>query len=401
MASITNNKVSSISPATQNLVLKGKNVIIEGENGTLTFTGDPISGGSAYPDNTFVPTSSLTLDASQQGWILPGSNGITITLPSNPAVGETYKFLHGGFDCTIDANGVTIINYPNNTLALRAGMIVHFLAGSYLGNPIWMISYPEMSKAWSADVRYIAGDVVSYNGNVYIAKATTTGDQPDISPTVWVNPSFGGGHVIQDEGSPLAQRSALDFVGAGVTVTDDPVNDKTIVSISSGGGGGGSPYPDHVTIITAPTTLTPAHQGIVYCMGVKVTLPASAPDGTTYKLIGSPGDVIIDTNGAPIAGLGAGTDIKPGDPVITLVALNAPNLIWGIANKKAAHNYYSDRTYLYGDIVQDSGNYYLSISDQNLGNPLTDTTKWRRIGGGSIYVSGILNLSNAIGILSS
>jgi hypothetical protein len=72
-------------------------------------------------------------------------------------------------------------------------MIVHFLAGSYLGNPIWMISYPEMSKAWSADVRYIAGDVVSYNGNVYIAKATTTGDQPDISPSVWVNPSSGGG----------------------------------------------------------------------------------------------------------------------------------------------------------------------------------------------------------------
>jgi hypothetical protein len=54
--------------------------------------------------------------------------------------------------------------------------------------------------------------------------------------TTWVEVGAGGGHVIQDEGSPLAQRSALDFVGAGVTVTDDPVNDKTIVSISGGSG---------------------------------------------------------------------------------------------------------------------------------------------------------------------
>jgi hypothetical protein len=174
---------------------------------------------------------------------------------------------------------------------------------------------------------------------------------------------------------------------AGQNITLTPSADE--IQISAAGGSGGSAYPDNVTIITEPTTLTPAHQGIVVCMGAKVTLPTSAPDGTTYKLIGSPGDVIIDTNGAPIVGLGAGTDIKPGDPVITIVAVNVPNLIWGIANKKAAYNYHSDRTYLYGDIVQDSGNYYLSINDQNLGNPLTDTTKWRLIGG-SINVSGSL-----------
>jgi hypothetical protein len=160
---------------------------------------------------------------------------------------------------------------------------------------------------------------------------------------------------------------------AGTNITLTPNADEIEISAL---GGGGSAYPDNFTIITAPTTLTPAHQGIVFCIGAKVTLPASAPDGTTYKLIGSPGDVIINTNGAPIAGLGVGTDIKPGDPVITIVAVNIPNLIWGIANKKAAYNYHSDRTYLYGDIVQDSGNYYLSVSDNNLGHLLTDSTKW-------------------------
>lgn len=46
----------------------------------------------------------------------------------------------------------------------------------------------------------------------------------------------GGGHTIQDEGVPLAQRTNLNFVGAGVTVTDDSGNNATKVTITSGGG---------------------------------------------------------------------------------------------------------------------------------------------------------------------
>ena len=39
----------------------------------------------------------------------------------------------------------------------------------------------------------------------------------------------GGGHVIEDEGTPVAQRANLNFIGAGVTVTDnDPDTDVTI-----------------------------------------------------------------------------------------------------------------------------------------------------------------------------
>lgn len=49
----------------------------------------------------------------------------------------------------------------------------------------------------------------------------------------------GGGHVIEDEGTPLAQRTNLNFVGAGVTVTDDSGNDTTVVTINGGTGSGG------------------------------------------------------------------------------------------------------------------------------------------------------------------
>ncbi len=48
----------------------------------------------------------------------------------------------------------------------------------------------------------------------------------------------GGGHTIQDEGTPLTQRTNLNFKGAGVTVTDDLANNATIVTVSTSAGAG-------------------------------------------------------------------------------------------------------------------------------------------------------------------
>jgi hypothetical protein len=44
-----------------------------------------------------------------------------------------------------------------------------------------------------------------------------------------------GGHVIQDEGVDMPLEAALSFVGAGVTVTDDPADGRTVVTIGSSG----------------------------------------------------------------------------------------------------------------------------------------------------------------------
>jgi hypothetical protein len=49
-----------------------------------------------------------------------------------------------------------------------------------------------------------------------------------------------GGHVIQDEGISLTQRTNLNFVGASVTVTDDAGSDSSIVTIAAGGGPSGT-----------------------------------------------------------------------------------------------------------------------------------------------------------------
>ena len=49
----------------------------------------------------------------------------------------------------------------------------------------------------------------------------------------------GGGHTIEDEGTPLTTRTKLNFVGAGVTVTDDAGDDATVVTIPGGSAGSG------------------------------------------------------------------------------------------------------------------------------------------------------------------
>lgn len=46
-----------------------------------------------------------------------------------------------------------------------------------------------------------------------------------------------GSPTIQDEGAALAKRDTINFVGAGVTATDDAANSRTLVTIPGGGSG--------------------------------------------------------------------------------------------------------------------------------------------------------------------
>ncbi len=56
---------------------------------------------------------------------------------------------------------------------------------------------------------------------------------PGSGPPTWEAPSGGGGgHVVEDEGTPLTQRANLNVVGAGATVTD--AGGKTVLTIPGG-----------------------------------------------------------------------------------------------------------------------------------------------------------------------
>jgi polygalacturonase len=69
----------------------------------------------------------------------------------------------------------------------------------------------------------------------------------------------GGGSgyaTVQDEGSALTARTALNFTGAGVTVTDDAANSRTLVTIPSGGGSGNT-----LTVYSVKTDYSAAGNG--------------------------------------------------------------------------------------------------------------------------------------------
>lgn len=69
-----------------------------------------------------------------------------------------------------------------------------------------------------------AGDFLTSNGTAYSCATP---------------PAGGGGYAtIQDEGTPLTQRTTLNFAGAGVSCVDDTT--RTTCTISGGGGGGGT-----------------------------------------------------------------------------------------------------------------------------------------------------------------
>jgi hypothetical protein len=107
---------------------------------------------------------------------------------------------------------------------------------------------------------YAVGDSVDYNGSSYVMYVNATAGTLPTDTTKWQVLASKGAtgatgdtgatgatgaagangviNLIQDEGTPLTQRSKLNFVGAGVTVTDGGAGpDSTIVTISSAPGG--------------------------------------------------------------------------------------------------------------------------------------------------------------------
>jgi len=62
--------------------------------------------------------------------------------------------------------------------------------------------------------------------------ASTWTDADEFGALLWFRGGSGGGHVIQDDGSAMTQRTNLNFKGNGFDVTDDSTNDATVIEIA-------------------------------------------------------------------------------------------------------------------------------------------------------------------------
>lgn len=113
------------------------------------------------------------------------------------------------------------------------------------------------------------------------------------------NPGTGGGHTIQDEGSNLTQRTNLNFVGSGVSVTDDSGNDATKVTINLGAGTGITEVAISGTVNDSNVDFTASEEPIYLVIngklykktGAEYTWSYSAGDITLNLPIGTGGQI--------------------------------------------------------------------------------------------------------------
>ncbi|MCX6724258.1 MAG: hypothetical protein NT155_03765 [Candidatus Staskawiczbacteria bacterium] len=141
-------------------------------------------------------------------------------------------------------------------------------------------------------------------------------------PASWQT-ATGGGHIIQDEGTSLTQRAKLNFVGAGVTVTDGGgTSNDTIVTIP--GGGGGMSIGDPVTsgvatnlLFINPTATLAQDTALQFVTDYVI-------NNTSYLQVGNNGNVIKSRfslwDGDGIEKFYIENGDLLGDPTVTLMA---------------------------------------------------------------------------------
>lgn len=149
--------------------------------------------------------------------------------------------------------------------------------------------------------------LIAEGSNISIAGSGTLADPYVISS------SGGGGHTIQDEGTPLTQRTNLNFVGAGVAVTDDSGNDATVVTINGGGGDVtkvGTPVNNQVGVWTGDGTLEGdvdlTFDTATNTLGVGLTGLDGIVQVHSVKSDASAGLLIESANGTDVSLLGVG-----------------------------------------------------------------------------------------------
>jgi hypothetical protein len=145
-------------------------------------------------------------------------------------------------DITVSASGATwTIDAGAVTLAKVVNIAANSILGNNTGSPATAI---QLTASQVKTLLAIAAGDVSGLGTLATqsgtfsgtSSGTNTGDQTLYNQT------------IEDEGTPLTQRGTVNFVGAGVAVTD--AGGKTTVTIAGGAGANTAYAPGSFTVAT-------------------------------------------------------------------------------------------------------------------------------------------------------
>lgn len=138
--------------------------------------------------------------------------------------------------------------------------------GVLAGTPNILYRYDQVTRTWIA-VGAIGVITIDHNGTLVAQRAELNFDDSDVVWTVAddvvntrinISGTVQAYKIVQDEGTPLTQRSTINFVGAGVTATD------------AGG----------ITVVTIPGFTSPTGTGFVHVTSGAVDGAAVAETGS-------------------------------------------------------------------------------------------------------------------------
>lgn len=246
-----------------------KTVDDAGDTITISATG---GGGAGLPATVVNRTTAYTAAAGEFVQADVTTASFTVTLPAAPTVGALVAVKK----VDASANTLTIVASASGTIdGDPSATTTTKMAGAifeHVGSNVWRIvasmtttgpAGPTGAKgdkgdtgaagpqgpgfvargAWAATTVYAVNDIVTNGGSTYRSlTAHTSGASFSGVGANWElwaakgTDGTGGTITVQDEGSALTARSTIDFVGAGVTATDDSANSRTLVTIPGGGG---------------------------------------------------------------------------------------------------------------------------------------------------------------------
>lgn len=282
--------------------------------------------------------------------IAPGTIGANKLNSSVFGNGLVYNNINDSIDVNVDNVTLQIVS---DTIKLKSVILENFSSDPVAGTPgrlIWRTDLQEVhvdtgtfviplassgvvpggvngsiqfnnsgTLGGSANLTFLS-NTLSVTGSISATGISTSTLQITASPTAgyvltsdssgngtWQAPT-GGGHVIEDHGTPLTQRAFLNFVGAGVTVTD--TGTETQVSITATGSG--SSYAKDSVTVSSPSldhTITLSHTPVINSEIISL-------NGLVLKL-GASNDYTISGN---VITINVGVTLTVGDEIMIVYA---------------------------------------------------------------------------------